>query len=138
MTLNAFVAERKRALFEDLQADLAPREGAFDETLLRKARTTGKPQMGTVRYEPDAVTLEFIYPDPNGAAIVLPVRLTVPERIVFLPVPEWVVESIWQGEIDGSFHFEPDARRMVARLAELLEPEANAPLFAPRQSLGRS
>lgn len=88
--------------------------------------------MGTTRFFPDSVVVEFVYPDPLGASLVLPVRLSVPERVVFLPVPDWVVETIWQGEIDGSFRFEGEAREMLSAFAAELEPEANLAHFGAR------
>lgn len=74
--------------------------------------------MGSTVYSPDSIQCEFIYPDPSSVPTVLTVSLIPPERIVFLPVPEWVVESIWQGEIAGSYQFESDARGMIDGLTE--------------------
>lgn len=97
----------------------------------------GAPQMGSTRYAPDAIFVEFIYPDKLGKSVILTVKLEAPERIVYLPVPGWVVESIWQGEISGSFHFESDARRMMAELENQLDPEPNKALFGPKQATRR-
>jgi hypothetical protein len=133
MSLNAFVAERRRSLFDDLRAGRAPSEGTYDEAVLREARTKGEVQMGSVRLSPTAIDLEFIYPDPKGVSAIVTVRLDPPERIVFLPVPAWVVESIWQGEIAGSHHFESDARTLVEAFRAQLEPEANAELFGRQE-----
>jgi hypothetical protein len=131
MSLGSYVAERRLRILEDLQAGREPSEGAFDVQVLKEAKVKSKPQMGSTRFVPDAIHLEFIYPDPMTTATVFTVTLSAPERIVFLPVPEWVVESIWQGEISGGFHFESDAMRMVDGFVALLAPDANAPLFAP-------
>src|SRR5690349_10270634 len=120
MNLNAYAAERRMALFEDLQRGWPPRDAEFDEAVFREGKVKGAPQMGTTRYEPHAIIFEFIYPDPKTTATVLSVRIASPERIVFLPVPEWVIETIWQGDIDGSFHFESEAMKLVGGLqAEL-------------------
>ena len=137
MTLNAFVSEKKKKLFEDLTAGRAPSEGEFSEAILKEGRVKEKPQMGTTRFEPDAVILEFIYPDRQGSSVVLSVKIAPPERILFMPVPSWVVESIWQGEIDGSYHFETEAATLLADFAKLLEAEDNGELFGPRQATRR-
>lgn len=76
--------------------------------------------------------LEFIYSDPASSAMILTVTLEPPERIVFLPVPDWVVESIWQGEVTGSAHFESDAIRLVQAFEQELREEANARWFEPQ------
>lgn len=138
MPLNTYVAEKRLALFEELKRGASPSEGEFDATLLAEGRMkAAQPQMGTTRYEPNAIVIEFIFPDARSSATVFPVRLTPPERIVFLPVPEWVIESIWQGDIDGSYHFESDARALLATFEKGLEPEANAPWFGPRAAKRR-
>ena len=137
MRLNAYVAEHRRRLFEDLRAGKAPSEGTYDEVLLREARAKGEPQMGSTRLTPDAIELEFIYPEPRGATIVVTVHLDPPERIVFMPVPSWVVESIWQGEIAGSHHFESEAQELLAAFAAQLEPVPNAELFGRQEPTRR-
>jgi hypothetical protein len=137
MKLNEFAAGRRLAIFERLQQGLAPHEGEWDEALLREARSKGQPQLGATRYEPQAIFLEFIYPDPQGAAVILTVRLQASERIVYLPVPKWVVESIWQGEISGSYHFESDAKALLEEFSALLAPDVNSELFGLRQPVGR-
>ncbi len=137
MTLNQFAAEKRLAIYSDLQRNLEPREGSFDGAVLREARTKDAPQMGTTRYEPNAIHFEFIYPDPIATALILVVTLAPPERIVFLPVPPWVVENIWQGDIAGAHHFESDARRLMKELEAELEPERNAKWFAPQPAKRR-
>jgi len=125
MNLNQYVAERRLRIFEELKRGVSPTEGTYDETLLKEGRAKGQPQLGATQYRPDAISLEFIYPDPRGAAVVLTVTLTSPERIVFMPVPGWVVEQIWQGEIHGSHQFESEANRLLEAFASELTPEAN-------------
>lgn len=137
MTLNAYVAEKRNQLFGDLQHGQPPSEGEFSQEILSDAKIKGKPQMGTTRFEPDAIVLEFIYPDPRTTASVLAVRIRTPERILFMPVPSWVVESIWQGEIDGSYHFESEAAELLAAYAKDLEAEDNGKWFGPRPATRR-
>jgi hypothetical protein len=133
MPLNAYVADKRRIIYADLTAVRPPSEGTYDESLLAEGRARGLPLLGATRYRPDAVILEFIYPADSGASIILTVTLPVPERVVFLPVPPWVVESIWQGEIDGTYHFESDARRLIAEFSAELDTGRNAEWFGPRQ-----
>lgn len=137
MNLNVYASELKRQLFDDLIGGAVPRRGTYNETLRREAKTKGKPQMGAVRYTPGEIIIEFIFPDPSSSTIVLPITVESPERIVFLPVPEWVIESIWQGDIDGSYHFESHARTLVSQLAAELEPAENAKWFGPRAAKRR-
>jgi hypothetical protein len=133
MQLNAYVADRRRRVFAELVAEKAPSEGSFDENALARARVNGAPQLGATRFEPHAVVLEFIYPAETGPSTILTVTLPVPERIVFLPVPSWVVESIWQGEIDGSYHFEGEAKELLAAFEQELDEDRNLPWFGPRR-----
>jgi len=88
--------------------------------------------MGTTRYEPNAIHFEFIYPDSKSSPTVLTVTLEPPERIVFLPVPDWVVENIWQGSIAGTHHFESEAQRLVDEFKADLMPGPNGKWFEPR------
>ena len=133
MTLNVYAAERRLAFFEDLKRGWPPSEGEFDESVFKEGKVKGQPQMGTTRYEPHSIVFEFIYPDPQTTATVFSVRISSPERIVFLPVPEWVVETIWQGEIDGTFHFESEALRLVSSLQAELTPKENLKWFGKRE-----
>ena len=132
MSLNTYVAEKRLALFDALRAGREPLEGTYDKAVLAEAKLKGAPQMGATRYTPHTMAIEFIYPDTLGAATVLTVTLEAPERIVFLPVPEWVIETIWQGEIDGSYQFESDAHVLFEALLDDLTPENNAHWFGPR------
>ncbi len=129
MTLNQFTSEQRTAIFGDLREGLEPRVGAFDGAALRGAKTKGHPQMGTVRFRPEEIAFEFIYPDPAGSSAILEVLVKPPERIVFLPVPDWVVENIWQGEVDGTYHFEGEAMRLLGDFQEQLTPEGNLKWF---------
>ena len=132
MNLNAYAAERRLSFFEDLKRGWPPRDAEFDEAVFKEGKVKGEPQMGTTRYEPHAIVFEFIYPDASSSATVLSVRIAPPERIVFLPVPEWVIETIWQGDIDGSYHFESEAMRLVSMLQSELGADANLKWFGKR------
>lgn len=137
MTLNAYAAERRRAIFDQIKAGSDPGEGTFNAEVLREARMKGTPQVGSTRYEPHAIHLEFIFPDSSSTATIFTVTLTPPERIVFLPVPEWVIESIWQGDIDGSYHFESQANALLEAFRGELVEDANLKWFGPRQAKRR-
>jgi len=115
VNLNQFVSERRRAVFEALLQGNAAIDGQVDSQRLRELQAKGKPQLGATHYRRDAVVFEFIYPESGAASSVLEVVVAAPDRIVYLPVPEWVVEHIWQGEIEGSFHFLADAEAMISR-----------------------
>lgn len=137
MTLLEFSTFTRARLFENLEKGIAPSMGTFDEARFLDGKAKGAPMVGATRYEPNASIFEFIYPDPNGAPVVLAVEVAPPERIVFLPVPGWVVESIWQGEIAGSYAFESEAAAKLAEFAARLEPEANPAEFEAKPSVGR-
>ena len=136
-TLSTFSARTKREIFEDLLAGRTPRVGKYDAELLQQSKIKQPVQMGTTVFHPDRIAFEFIYPDPQASALVLSVVVAPSERIVFLPVPNWVVENIWQGSVDGSFHFETDALALFGELKNLLEPRANAGLFGSQMAKRR-
>src|SRR3712207_3778266 len=104
---------------------MSPSEGEFSQELFQQAKVKGLPQLGATRYEQDSIYLEFIYQDSVTGTQVFTVRLASPERIVFMPVPEWVVENIWQGDVDGTFHFESEAMELLESLRSDLQPEQN-------------
>lgn len=132
MGLNAFAAELKRQIHENLSAASPPPLGEFDEAEFRELCDFGAPQMGATLFEPGAFLFEFIYTNAPGGPRVFGVRVPSPERIVFLPVPSWVVEEIWQGEIDGRFEFYSEAVALVEALRRELDEAANAKWFGPR------
>ncbi len=137
MSLNTYAAEKRLKIFDQLKQGLPPHEGEFDQQTFLDAKVKGQPQMGTTRYEPHAIYVEFIYPDPNSSAAILTVKLDTPERIVFLPVPEWVIESIWQGDIAGSYHFESDARALLAKFEGELSEAENPKWFGKQMAKRR-
>lgn len=137
MTLQAFASETRSRIFEALQSGDPPPTGEFEQALFLDGKAKGQPLMGTTRFEPEAGLFEFIYPDPNGAPVVLVVRVPSPERIVYLPIPDWVVESIWQGEIAGSYALESEAKSRLAAFAARLEPSANRLEFEAKTAVGR-
>jgi hypothetical protein len=137
MTLNAYAAAKRLAIFEELKLGHPPSEGEFDAGLLAEAKVKGEPQMGSTRFAPESIFLEFIYPGPQTSSSVVTVKLDAPERIVFLPVPSWVVENIWQGDISGTFHFESEANRLYEELELELGKDANKKWFEPQMAKRR-
>lgn len=132
MTLNEWAAAKKTEIFEQLGQGQAPSEGAYDAAVFRDGLVKGKPQMGATTFTPSAAHFEFIFPDSNSTSTVLDVCVDAPERIVFLPVPEWVVEEIWQGDVSGTPHFESEANAMLARFRTELDPGMNEKHFGPQ------
>jgi len=137
MKLNEWAVGLKTEIFDDLTQGRPPGTGSFDEALLREGQAKEKPQMGTTTYEPHSAVFEFIFPDPNSTATILQVRVEPPERIVFLHVPEWVMETIWQGDVSGSAHFEGEATELLRRYTAELEPGANDKYFGPQPARRR-
>lgn len=133
MTLNEWAASKKKAIFDAVSNLQPPPDGEYDPDVLRDGFDKGKAQMGTTVYEPECACFEFIFPDRNASATVLTVRVAPPERIVFLPVPPWVVETIWQGEVDGTYHFESEATSLVDAYLQELKLSENRKWFGPRQ-----
>jgi hypothetical protein len=129
--LSVFAAGQKRDIFDALRRGEMPPVGHFDEEIWRLGKEKAEVQMGTTLFLPGKITYEYIYQDPNGAHLVLSVVVDPPERIVFMPVPKWVVENIWQGEVNGSFVFASEARVLMEELEVSLSAERNLLLFAP-------
>jgi hypothetical protein len=135
--LNQWVADAKRRLYDDLTQGRDPTEGEYDPVALKEARVKGSPQLGATVLAPDRVEIQFVFPDPQSAAAIVSVVLVPPERVVFLPVPPWVVENIWQGSIDGAAVFESEAKALIDSFLAELEPEANLKHFLPKQASRR-
>ena len=136
MDLNEWSSTTKRAIFADLSLGGAPSVGEFNSETLKEAQALGKPQVGATVYKPTHATFEYVYTGSN-TTIVFEVTVASPERIVYLPVPNWVIESIWQGEVSGSHHFESVAVRLLREFEATLAPEPNAPLFGRKQPTRR-
>lgn len=132
LALNQYVAQKKREIYDRLRAGHAPDEGEFDGSVWAEAKDKGVPQMGTTVYRPDSIQVEFIYQDPLSSNLVLKVVLSAPERIVFMPVPEWVHQTIWQGEVDGTFRFESEAAAMLEVFGTELSASRNPVWFEKR------
>lgn len=137
MNLRETTAELRLQIMEDLVARRNPRHGAWDAEVLAATKDRGTPQIGSTNYDPHAINFEFIFLSKGAAPIILRVRVPTEKRIVFLPVPSWVIESIWQGEVSGSYHFEPDAEALVQAFAECLAPENNVAIFGVKERVGR-
>lgn len=137
MTLNAWAAATKTEIFSQLQEQREPDGCEYDAQVLRDCFDKGKPQMGVTEFEPNSAIFEFIFPDSNSTSAVLRVRVSAPERIVFLPVPEWVIEEVWQGDVSGSAHFESEAQAMLDRFQGELAPGANEKHFGPQPAKRR-
>lgn len=138
MSLNEYASRLRLEILDDLLSGAAPRQGEWDEARRKEGSLKGRPQLGTTRFEPEAMIFEYIYPDSTGSPLVLSVRVDPPERIVFMPVPGWVIETIWQGEVAGSYRFESEAQAMLETFSARLEPEANRAEFSARPPTGRA
>lgn len=137
MPLNTFVSELRRTVFEEISTGQDPSVGAFSRDLLAQGRVNGRPQMGSVTFTPSHIHLEFIFSNPTTSAVIFVVQVPSPERVVFMPVPEWVIENIWQGDIDGTYHFESEANALVKQFAKSMEPESNKQWFERRAAKRR-
>ncbi|MBX3097666.1 MAG: hypothetical protein KF812_12480 [Fimbriimonadaceae bacterium] len=130
MTISEFVARTKRKILEDLRSNQPPSVGRFDANALEEAKRLGEVRIGTHQIQPYSVTLEFLFGKESPSVVTI--EVDTPERVVFLPIPDWVIENIWQGDIDGSAHFESHANKLVHGFLAKLTPEANPAEFAPR------
>lgn len=137
MTLNEWLAKVKNELYRQIVAGGQLDQGNYDQARLDDLRSKGEAQIGTAVLAPRQVNFEFIFRMPDGQTQVLSVLLEPPQRIVFMPVPEWVIESVWQGEVLGSHHFEADAMALLDRFGKLLEKEENAAHFDEQRHIGR-
>ncbi len=133
MTLAEWAARTKRDIYEQISAGQSPSVGDFEPATLKEGRAKGQVQMGATIFQPYTVRFEFIFSDAVSSATVLTVTVRSPERIVYLPVPAWVVETIWQGVVDGSFHFESNANGLVQDFIEALKPDSNSSMFGKKQ-----
>lgn len=129
MTLREFVRDQIQTIFEALKAGGAPPIGEYDPTQLKECQRRAYPQVGATNFQPDAVILEFIYQDPSLGPAVLSVRVPAPEPIVYMPVPDWVIEDVWQGDVTGSFRFLSEAERLLTAFRDQVFTEQNRAYF---------
>ena len=129
MSLREFVRKQVQAIFAALQAGNAPPVGEYDPAALQECLRRAPPQVGASRFTPDAVVLEFIFQDASLGPAVLSVRVPAPEPIVYMPVPDWVIEDVWQGDVTGSFRFLSEAERLLEAFREQVFTERNRAYF---------
>ena len=129
MSLREFVREQVQAIFAALQAGSAPPIGEYDPAALQECLRRAQPQVGASRFTPNAIVLEFIFQDASLGPAVLSVRVPAPEPIVYMPVPDWVIEDVWQGEVTGSFRFLSEAERLLEAFRAQVFTERNRAYF---------
>jgi len=129
MTLREFVRDQIQTIFEALKAGGAPPIGEYDPTQLKECQRRAYPQVGATNFQPNAVILEFIYQDASLGPAVLSVRVPAPEPIVYMPVPDWVIEDVWQGDVTGSFRFLSEAERLLESFREQVFTGRNRAYF---------
>ncbi len=135
MTLREFVRQQIQQIYEALQQGQAPPVGEYDATTLRECMRRATVQIGTTHYRPDSVLLEFIFTEPSLGPAILTVRVPTPEPIVYMPVPDWVIEDVWQGEVTGSFRFASEAQILLKKLHNQIFSETNILYFEERPQL---
>ncbi len=135
MILSEFLAGTKKAILEDLVRGEPP-TGRFDEGQMDNVKKAKGVQIGATVLSPGAIDFEFLVLEDSGQSIFV-VQVDPPQRIVFLPVPSWVVDSVWQGEVDGSYHFESDALRLIDEFRLKTGVAENAELFHEKHVIGR-
>jgi len=115
MTLREFTNTTRKQVFEALQHKTPPPIGHFDLKTFEEAIQLRQVQMGGAHYTPHSVVLEFVFlHDSPGAPLILSVEVETPEPVVYMPVPEWVQEDVWQGEVKGTFRLRSEAERMLS------------------------
>lgn len=122
-------ANIRASIFEELKAKRSPSVGEFEPEKLKQAFERGEPQMGAQKFTPEGIFFEFIFPNPVSGTVILPVFVRMEERIVFLPVPKWVIQNIWQGDISGSYVFESQVEETLEKYRLLLSKEGNQQFF---------
>ncbi len=114
MTLREFTNTTRKQVFEALRHRMPPPIGHFDRKTFEEAVQMREVQMGGAHYTPHSVVLEFVFLHDNpGAPLILSVEVETPEPVVFMPVPDWVQEDVWQGEVKGTFRLRSEAERML-------------------------
>ncbi|MCS6949110.1 MAG: hypothetical protein NZ520_01480 [bacterium] len=114
MTLREFTNAARKQILEALQHKQPPPIGHFDRKAFEEAMQMREVQMGSAHYTPRSVVLEFVFwHDTPGAPLILSVEVETPEPVVFLPVPDWVQQDVWQGEVKGTFRLRSEAEQML-------------------------
>lgn len=129
MTLREFVRDQIQTIFDALRAGNPPPVGEYDPAQLRECQRRANLQVGATNFLPDAIGLEFIYQDTSLGPAVLSVRVPAPEPIVYMPVPDWVIEDVWQGDVTGSFRFLSEAERLLEAFREQVFTDRNRAYF---------
>lgn len=133
MTLREFTNVTRKQILDALQHKLPPPIGHFDRRTFEDAVQMREVQMGCTRYTPHSVVLEFVFlHDTPGAPLILCVEVDAPEPVVFMPVPEWVQEDVWQGEVKGTFRLRSEAERMIESFRRQVLEEDNTHYFDQR------
>lgn len=135
MTLREFVREQIQQIYEALRQGQAPPIGEYDPATLKECMRRTTVQIGTTHYRPESVLLEFIFTEPSLGPAILTVRVPAPEPIVYMPVPDWVIEDVWQGEVTGSFRFASEAQILLKKLHNQIFSETNILYFEERPQL---
>ncbi len=135
MTLREFVREQIQQIYGALQQGQPPPVGEYEPATLKECMRRTTVQIGTTHYRPDSILLEFIFTEPSMGPAILTIRIPAPEPIVYMPVPDWVIEDVWQGEVTGSFRFASEAQLLLKKLQNQIFSEANLLYFDERPQL---
>jgi len=135
MTLREFVREQIQQIYEALRQGQAPPIGEYDPATLKECMRRATVQIGTTHYHPDSILLEFIFTEPSQGPAILTVRVPAPEPIVYMPVPDWVIEDVWQGEVTGTYRFASEAQVLLKKLHNQIFSETNILYFEERPQL---
>ncbi len=133
MTLREFTNTARVQILEALQRKQPPPIGHFDRKAFEEAMQMREVQMGSAHYTPRSVVLEFVFwHDAPGAPLIFSVEVDAPEPIVFLPVPDWVQQDVWQGEVKGTFRLRSEAERMIEAFRQHVLEGENLHYFEER------
>ena len=135
MTLREFTHTTRKQILDALQHKKAPPIGHFDRKVFEEAVQLREVQLGSAHYTPHSVILEFIFlRDQPGTPLILSVEVDTPEPVVFMPVPEWVQEDVWQGEVKGTFRLRSEAERLMEAFRHHVLEEENRHYFEQRSA----
>lgn len=133
MTLREFTNASRKQILHALQHKQAPPFGHYDRKTFEEAVQMREVQMGSAHYTPHSVILEFIFLHDNpGAPLILSVEVDTPEPVVFMPVPDWVQQDVWQGEVKGTFRLRSEAGQMIEAFRQHTLEEQNLHYFEER------